>query len=407
MKYSESMPFVKGGNSQRCGGSRTDTMGFTLHGRLAFRWRSLRTLLRAAALVSLRRAARGPLVEGWTWRFEVTTRFMRDQMRQIFSLPDLSAAREYQDSLVFNMPALRTVQITELDESSIKGRWFVPRTDLKPRTVLYFHGGGYAFYTRAHDNLIVSVANATQARLLALDYPLAPEHAYPAQLEDALNAYRWLLAQGCAPGELIVAGDSAGGNLVLATLLGLRDLGLPQPALAVGLCPWTNLGLPVSSLKSNATYDWIEGYMAAQCAEWYCGNSDPADPKLSPVYADLRGLAPIYLQNGGKEILQDMITDFAQAAAWHGADVTLDTWENMNHDFHAYGDLVAESREAYARLRVMADQYCELQGKLDVASCLVPNAELASFMGQLATAIGPVGAGSAVEEPVEAIPVQA
>jgi monoterpene epsilon-lactone hydrolase len=336
-------------------------MGYTLHGRPAFRRRSLGILLRAMGAVSLRRLFRGPLVKGWTWTFEVTTRFMRDQMVHTLSLPSITNAREYEDSLLFDMPAVRNVEITRINESGIKGRWFVPRTGAKQRTVLYFHGGGYAFYSKTHDNLIASVAEATQARVLALDYRLTPEHRYPSQLEDALAAYRWLLIQGCEPKRLIIAGDSAGGNLTLATLLGLREAGLSQPALAIGLCPWTNLGLRESSLTRNAPYDWIQGFMAVKCAEWFHGNPDVADPMLSPVYADLRGLAPIYLQTGGREILHDMIVDFARVAKKQGANVTLDVWENMNHDFQAYGDLIAESREAYARVRLIADQYCTLQ----------------------------------------------
>jgi acetyl esterase/lipase len=241
--------------------------------------------------------------------------------------------------------------------------------------VLYFHGGGYVFYTKAHDNLMASVAQAMQARLLALDYRLAPEQPYPGQLEDALAAYRWLLAQGCAPGQLFIAGDSAGGNLVLSFLLGLREAGLPQPALAVGLCPWTNLEVPDSSLTTNAAYDWIEGPMAVKCAAWFYGNADPADPKVSPAYADLRGLAPIYLQAGGREVLHDMIVDFVRRAREQGADVTLDIWENMNHDFQAYGDLIAESREAHARIRAAADRCCELQEHVGALPCLVLDAD--------------------------------
>jgi len=298
-------------------------------------------------------------------------------MQQAVSLPSVADAREYLESLVFHMPAVRNVEIADLREPGVQGRWFLPRTGVKQRTVLYFHGGGYIFSTKAHDNLIASVAVATQARLLALDYRLVPEHPYPSQLEDALAAYRWLLGNGCSPQQLLIAGDSAGGNLVLATLLGLRAGGLPQPALAIGICPWTNPGLPESCLKRNAAYDWIQGSQAFQCAQWFQGNADLMDPMLSPVYADVRGLAPMYLQAGGREILHDMIVDFSRTAKRQGADVTLDIWENMNHDFPVYGDLIAESREAYARIRSFADQYCEPQGQVSMAPRPVPTAEFA------------------------------
>ncbi len=352
-------------------------VGFTLHGRPAFRRRGLYNLLRAVTVVSLRRLVRGPRVPGWTWRFELTTRFLRDQMQHAVSLPSVADAREYLESLIFHMPAVRDVEITEWRESGVQGKWFVPRTGVKQRTVLYFHGGGYMFYTKAHYNLIASVALATQARLLALDYRLVPEHPYPSQLEDALAAYRWLLDSGCPPQQIVLAGDSAGGNLVVATLLGLRAAGLPQPALGVGICPWTNLSLPESCLRRHAAYDWIQGSQTFQCAQWFQGNADLMDPMLSPVYADVRGLAPMYLQAGGREILHDMIIDFARSAGKQGADVTLDIWENMNHDFPVYGDLIAESREAYARMRAVVDQYCEPRGKVSMAPCPMPGAELA------------------------------
>jgi acetyl esterase/lipase len=116
-----------------------------------------------------------------------------------------------------------------------KGQWFIPKTHATNRTMLYFHGGGYAFYAKSHQALIANMAQAARAKTFALDYRLTPEHSHPAQLEDAIAAYRWLLDDGVAPHNLVLAGDSAGGHLTLTTLLALRDAGLPQPAVAIGI----------------------------------------------------------------------------------------------------------------------------------------------------------------------------
>lgn len=144
------------------------------------------------------------------------------------------------------------MQIEAVEVFPVKGRWFVPQTALDEYVILYLHGGGYAFSARTHDNLIALVALAAQARTFALDYRLTPEHPFPTQLEDAQAAYHWLLSSGIASQHIVVAGDSAGGNLALAQLLALRDAQQPLPALAVCLCPWTDMESSSKSLKRRS-----------------------------------------------------------------------------------------------------------------------------------------------------------
>ncbi len=331
-------------------------MPFELHGRLSYRLRSVLLLLWASALVTLSRLRHGPRLSGWTWGFETATMFLRLQERIAFGLSTIAEQREYTDALVFRSPALTGMQIEAVKTPSVKGRWFVPRTAAGEAVILYLHGGGYAFSARAHDNLIALVALAARARTFALDYRLTPEHPFPAQLEDAQAAYHWLISRGIAPHHIVVAGDSAGGNLVLALLLALRDAQQPLPALAVCLCPWTDMESSYKSLKENEPYDWIEQRMVVQWAQWFCQGTDAQNPLVSPMHADFRGLPPIYIQAGDVELLIDMILAFAHEAKAQGACVTLEVWKQMNHDFQAYGTILPESREALQRIGEVIQQ---------------------------------------------------
>lgn len=331
-------------------------MPFELHGRLTYRLRSFLLLLWVSVLVTVARLRHGPRLSAWTWSLESATTFLRLQERVAFGLSTIAEQREYTDALVFRSPALVHVQIEAVEAPSVKGRWFVPHTARDEDVVLYLHGGGYAFSARAHDNLIALVALAAQARTFALDYRLTPEHPFPAQLEDAQVAYHWLLSRGIAPQHIVVAGDSAGGNLALALLLALRDGKQPLPRLAVCLCPWTDMDSSYTSLKENEPYDWVERRMVVQWAGWFCRGTDPQNPLVSPVHADLRGLPPIYIQAGEAEILIDMIRTFARKAKEQGACVSLEVWKQMNHDFQAYGTTMQQSKEALQRIGEVIQQ---------------------------------------------------
>ncbi len=158
-------------------------------------------------------------------------------------MPDVHESRCYLDSMVVRSPALSDVTITPIAQENFNGSWFAAKSVEPGATVLYFHGGGYSYYPRSYANFIALFTLAAKAKLFALDYRLSPEYPFPSQLEDALNAYRWLLNQGVASDKLVVAGDSAGGNLTLALLLRLRELRLPLPALAIALSPATDFAI--------------------------------------------------------------------------------------------------------------------------------------------------------------------
>jgi epsilon-lactone hydrolase len=329
---------------------------FSLYGRWNYRARSFLKLYEAMLSVSIRRMLRGPRFTNWSWGLETSTYFMKTQASAAFDLSNLTDGREFEDALVFHSPALDQVCIQPAD-LAVKGDWVQPRSTAPRVTVLYLHGGGFAYYSRAHNNLIALVALAAQARTFALDYRLAPEHPYPAQLEDAQAAYRWLLESGVAPERLVIVGDSAGGNLALALLLSLRAARLPLPALAVCLAPWIDLANTGASMTANGPHDWIQKRMPDRWAGWYCRGADPCDPLISPLHADFRGLPPIYIQAGSAEILLDSIRTLAERAQQQGANVQLEVWPNMTHDFQAFGSITPESRQALQRIGEVVEQY--------------------------------------------------
>jgi epsilon-lactone hydrolase len=314
-------------------------------------------LLSVTASVSMRRLFKGPLLPGWSWNLETANTFLQEQMKFAFTLPEPADAREYLDSLLFAPIDDPRVDVIPARPGEPRGDWFVPEDRVDGTTLLYLHGGGYAFYSHSHRPMIAVLANAAKARTFALDYRLTPEHSHPAQLEDALAAYRWLLDQGTDPARLVIAGDSAGGHLTLMTLLEIRKLELPLPAGGIGVCPWTHVGRCGRSLFGNDPYDWVQGAQAVTFGEWLRGKTGATVESLSPALTDLKGLPPLYVQAGDKEILHDMIQEFVAAARLQGADVVLDVWKNMTHDFQAYGSMLPESREALKRFGEVIAQW--------------------------------------------------
>ena len=318
-----------------------------LRGPLRYRLRCAAVLSQAALAVSARRAFKGPRLPGWNWFVELSTQMLKRQTLAALKMNDVQEARRYLDSVFISSPALSEVRITPVVEEKFKGSWFVGKNTEPNVIVLYFHGGGYSFYPKAYDNFIALITRVAKSRTLALDYRLSPEHRFPAQLEDALNAYRWLLEGGANPDRLIFAGDSAGGHLTLALLLVAREAKLPLPALAVALSPPTDFE---TDALSNGDCDWIEARMLEQWADWFCDSAERRNPLVSPLRADLSGLPPVYIQAGRAEILYHSIQLFADRAEQQGADVVLQTWEDMNHVFQMFGPDSPQSAEALGRI---------------------------------------------------------
>lgn len=319
--------------------------------------RSWISLILVSLRTILRRSLFGPLAPRWPLDFEIGNLFWRGQFNRAIAMADMAEARLYFDSLQTLTDEKYDVTCTPSPSGALKGNWIAPCEPRPKLTLLYLHGGGYAFHAAISHRFAEMLAVLLGARLFAPDYRLTPEHPHPAQLQDALAAYRYLLTEGVDPKHLIIIGDSAGGHLTLMTLVGLRDAGLPQPALAVGLCAWTDIGERGKSFYANDRYDLVQGYMAVRFGEWLVGRKSYSREGLSPIHQRYAGLAPIYLQGGGREVLIDMIRDFARTVAEQGCVVTLDVWPDMTHDFQAHGLTRPDSAEAIERLKQAIASY--------------------------------------------------
>jgi acetyl esterase/lipase len=244
---------------------------------------------------------------------------------------------------------------TTVDDLQIAGRpasLIVVREARPDAGLLYLHGGAYAvgsFSTYRH--FTWRIGRAARARVLAIDYRLAPEHRFPAALDDALAAWRWLLDRGTDPKRMLVAGDSAGGGLALALLLKLRDDGLPLPAGAVALSPWTDLAGTGETIATNAARDpMLVASETARLARSYLGEADARNPYASPLYGDPHGLPPTLIQVGSDEILRDDAVRMAEKMKAAGCDVELQVWPQMPHVFQLLAAVMPEAQAAVAEI---------------------------------------------------------
>ena len=322
------------------------------HGPFRYVTRSWASMVWISVSTILRRSLHGPLAPGWPLDFEIGNLFWRSQFDRAFAMADIREARVYFDSLQTWTHEIYDVERSTVPPGDPKGDWVSPLAPTSDATLLYLHGGGYAFHAGVSRRFADMLASLLGARLFTPDYRLTPEHPHPAQQDDALAAYRYLLEEGVDPKKLVVIGDSAGGHLTLMLLVALRDAVLPQPALAVGLCPWTDIGERGRSLYANDRYDCVQGYMAVRFGEWLVGSTGYSREALSPIYQSYAGLAPIYLQGGGREGLIDMIRDFARVLVNQGCEAMLDVWPEMTHDFQAHGLTRPESAAAIGRIKV-------------------------------------------------------
>jgi epsilon-lactone hydrolase len=220
------------------------------------------------------------------------------------------------------------------------------------RVLIYLHGGGFKLGSvRSHRDLMARISLAAGCRVLGLNYRLAPEHRFPAPLNDAVASYEWLLAQGCSPADLAFAGDSAGGGLAASAMLALRGRGLPLPTAAVLLSAWTDLTAEGESYVTRAAADPIhQRAMILATARNYLGEADPRDPLASPLFGELAGLPPMLLQVGDRETGLDDSRRFAAQARAAGAHAELQVYDNMIHVFQQFPDLLPEAREAIAAI---------------------------------------------------------
>ncbi|UFX43605.1 alpha/beta hydrolase [Bradyrhizobium sp. 41S5] len=244
------------------------------------------------------------------------------------------------------------VKCEPVSAGGVDSEWLVPSDAPRNKAILYFHGGGFRIGSVAsHRDLTARIADASGCRVLSINYRLAPEHRFPAALDDALAAYHYLRDLGLRPADIAFAGDSAGGNLVLAAMLAAQDRALPLPAAGALMSPWTDLAASGASYQSRAEADPIhQRAMILALAKNYLGkDGDVSDPLASPLYADLTGLPPLLVQVGDRETVRDDSVDLAARAKTAGGDVELQVWDGMIHVFQMFPE-IPQAREAIASL---------------------------------------------------------
>jgi len=243
--------------------------------------------------------------------------------------------------------------VTWQDEevAGVPCRWAMPEGGSDDRVLQYVHGGGYVIGSLdGYRKFTGHLAKTIGCRVLSVDYRLAPEHPHPAAVEDSSAVYRALL-NDFDPTHLAISGDSAGGGLTVATVVKLRDDGTPQPAGAVPLSPWVDLEGTGESMQTKAEADLLVGAEGLkQMADMFLAGKDLRDPLAAPLYADLTGICPLYVQVGGDETLLDDATRLATKAAASGVEVRLDAFPEMQHVFQMAAGNVPESDDAVARI---------------------------------------------------------
>jgi epsilon-lactone hydrolase len=256
------------------------------------------------------------------------------------------------------------VTCERVSAGGVDGEWIFPANAPNDKAILYFHGGGFRIGSvTSHRDLIAQIALVSGCRMLAINYRLAPEHRFPAALDDALAAYGWMLDRGMKPGNIAFAGDSAGGNLALAAMLALRERGLPLPVSAVLMSPWTDLAATGTSYVSRAEADPIHQrpMILALARNYLGGQSDPCDPLVSPLYADLAGLPPLLIQVGDSETVLDDSVMFADKARAAGIDVSLEVWDGMIHVFQMFE--LPEARRAIASIAGFLNRHLHIKAE--------------------------------------------
>jgi epsilon-lactone hydrolase len=240
------------------------------------------------------------------------------------------------------------VQCERVNAGGVDAEWVCAPGAANDRFVLYLHGGGYVIGSvKTHRDLMARISRAAQARVLGLNYRLAPEHPFPAAVDDAVAGYKWLLAQGAKPGRIALAGDSAGGGLTAAALVAIRDAKLPSPAAAALLSPWVDLEGTGESMTTRAAADPVvqkQGLVGMATA--YLQGQNARTPLAAPLYADLQGLPPLLIQVGDAETLLDDSRRFETRAKAAGVSTRLEVWPEMIHVWQLFASFLPEGQQA-------------------------------------------------------------
>ena len=266
--------------------------------------------------------------------------------------PELEEMRAAYETLALLGTEPDGVTFTDVDAGGVPAIWADADGGSRDHALIYLHGGGYMIgAAKFQKRLTGHLAKAIGCRVLNLDYRLAPEHPHPAPVEYAVTAFQWLRSEGYAAEHIAISGDSAGGGLTITTMLSLRDQGLGQPAAGVPISPWTDMEVLGGSMTTNADKDVLVTIeMCKNMAETFLGGADAKDPLASPIYGDFTGLAPLYIQVGGDEVLLDDATRVASKAEEAGVEVRLDVFPDMQHVHQLAVGNMPEADDAIERI---------------------------------------------------------
>lgn len=287
-----------------------------------------------------------------SWQNRILTQALRHWVKpNSLRSQDVAASRALTARVPFGAKLAPGWRIRPENGVALKGEWIepiAPDHSARTRCILYFHGGAYiAMSARTHRAITSRLAAWSDAALFALDYRLAPEHPFPAALDDALAAYRALIAAGTAASRIVIAGDSAGGGLALALLLVLRDANESQPAAAVLFSPCTDLAATGNSITDNSAADpMFFGPWVAAVMQHYLADTPATCPLVSPVYADLTGLPPLLIQVGDSEVPLDDSRRVHDNAIRAGVAATLQVWNGVPHGWQVFAPILPEARAA-------------------------------------------------------------
>lgn len=298
--------------------------------------------------VGIRRLRNGSRCARWTLAYESGVEAMSLLLRGDESMEE---KRKRIDLLsAWERPRRRAVY-KEVDLGGLKGLWTEPKGGYNKTTILHLHGGGYCIGSSiSHMPLTFGIASACRSRVLTLDYRLAPEYPCPAALEDATRGYRWLLDQGYSPDQLVLSGDSAGGGLTVASLVALRDQGMPLPACAVVFSPWMDLRSETKTHRRQPLCDVLNAQVLERYAKAYAGDLPRDDRRVSPIIDDLSRLPPLMILVGAEEYLLFDGQELARRATEAGVDVTLDIEPDEVHVYPIMHDINPRGAAALQRL---------------------------------------------------------
>ena len=279
----------------------------------------------------------------------------------ILQAPSLADQRAGFEQMAGMFPVDADIKREPVTANGVKAEWVSAPDADAGRAILYLHGGGYVIGSiNTHRSLAGRLSRAAKARVLVIDYRLAPEHPFPAAVDDSVAAYRWMLAQGLKPSRIAVAGDSAGGGLSAATLVAIREAKLPLPAAGALLSPWVDMeGIGESMTSKDSVDPMVHKDGLLGMAKAYLGGQNPRSPLAAPLYADLAGLPPLLIQVGTSETLLDDASRLAERAKKAGVNVTYEPWENMIHVWQLFAPMLDEGQQAIDKIGAFVRKHAE------------------------------------------------